>query len=1180
MSDSSTTPTEKELAFARFYQELEEADDKPAVVHRFATEYPPWSAEFRQQAVLGRGIDAPEPAPVEVYPDSVPDFHIVREIGRGGKGVVFEAWQESLKRRVALKIMRVESLPSERERFRREQLILARLHQTHIVPVHTTGQVGPWQYYAMAYIEGAALHHVVRRTAEHATDRARGQTPTLAELAREELASRKSGTNGPAATGTPSTAAAAPWPEARTLTLPTAYWRSVAEILAGAAEAVEHAHRAGVLHRDLKPHNVMVDTSGQSWLIDFGLARGPNDGEAGSVPEASEPQGADGPLTVGPMGTPAYMAPEQWRGGAVNERTDVWGLGVTLYELLTLRPAFSGTDRAELQNRILHAEPAALHRLVKNIPSDLAAICRKALRKEPAERYRTAGEFAADLRRWLNGLPTSVTPLRRSAALWVRRNRGWAAAIAVSLAALLATGGVLVRLNQLAAQEIRNRDRESKLQDAQRIRLTPHANGWSETCWELVRKAAGLRKGDDVRDQSAATLLGLDAKLVKQLNLAGSSAIAFHPDGKRLLMGGYTEQLGEGLKYHTGLLWGGSVDAPTPTNQVGDGPVAFAADGTPLQFVLPTKQRNSFQVWDVARQQALHEFRTADAVSFPIPDGQVPEVDAAVFSADGSLVAVATSSPGHVPRQPSQGTVTVWDVRSGQRLRQISRPATGLALSPDGKLLAVGDGDGTIAVWPLPAGDPLATLQADRVAILGLAFGRSVYRRSPDRTTTAGTGWLLAAGDAGGRVVIWDLEQRTPQAHCRGSYFDIYAVGFSPDGMTLATAGRGTAKLWDVATGRELLDLHGKGCMTGLAWSRDGRKLAVSAISVFGDGGVDVWELENGRGMRTLRGLAGQVSHIVLSPDGKWIAALAHNWQVGLWDTLTGDIRHVIDVPRGLIADNAALAFSGDGRRLAFAAGLQAKTWDVESGRQLGSWDLPPGLADRIAFHSSGKLLLFRMETESGEQYPASNAPPQEFPRIARLRELQGGGELREIRAIKDHNGVIVEVAVAPDGSYFVADGLGVVGAEKRRSINAYDGLTGNLLWSAAQEGKGWGRLMPDPSGKVLVLRRESKLPVFDLVEMPSGKLLDTWSFYVGFIGPAARLYGFQQFEPPYGLRLYRPGNTNPLVTLGLDVQTSSRDAKFNVAGSHVAWGNADGTVLVCDLVEVQKRLAGIGLGW
>ena len=160
MSASPSAPSEKELVFAGYYQDLEVADDKPAVVHRFVAAYPQWAKEFYQQAALEGVIAAPVEEGVEVYPDRVPDFSNLREIGRGGMGVVFEAWQESLQRRVALKIRRGASLPNDQERFRREQLVLAQLHHTHIVPVHTTGQVGPWQYYAMAYIEGAALHHV------------------------------------------------------------------------------------------------------------------------------------------------------------------------------------------------------------------------------------------------------------------------------------------------------------------------------------------------------------------------------------------------------------------------------------------------------------------------------------------------------------------------------------------------------------------------------------------------------------------------------------------------------------------------------------------------------------------------------------------------------------------------------------------------------------------------------------------------------------------------------------------------------------------------------------------------------------------------------------------------------------------------------------------------------------
>src|SRR5947207_448998 len=160
MSDIESTSTEKDSVFDRFYEELAKAEDKPAIVLSFSANYPQWRKEFELQAALEGAIAAQTPVEhVEVYPDSVPDFSNLREIGRGGMGVVFEARQDSLQRRVALKIHRGGSLPTEVARFRREQLILAQLHHTHIVPVHTTGEVGPWHYYAMAYIEGVALHH-------------------------------------------------------------------------------------------------------------------------------------------------------------------------------------------------------------------------------------------------------------------------------------------------------------------------------------------------------------------------------------------------------------------------------------------------------------------------------------------------------------------------------------------------------------------------------------------------------------------------------------------------------------------------------------------------------------------------------------------------------------------------------------------------------------------------------------------------------------------------------------------------------------------------------------------------------------------------------------------------------------------------------------------------------------
>src|SRR5262249_55754094 len=168
---------------------------------------------------------------------------------------------------------------------------------------------------------------------------------------------------------------------------------------------------------------------------------------------------------------------------------------------------------------------------------------------------------------------------------------------------------------------------------------------------------------------------------------------------------------------------------------------------------------------------------------------------------------------------------------------------------------------------------------------------------------------------------VWDLHDRQPRSHCRGSMYGVYAVAFNTDGVTLASCGRNEVKIWDIATGRLLLSLREGNYLVALAYAPDGKRLALGRMDAYTHpGGVDVWEIEDGRGIRTLRGLVGQVGQVIFSPDGARVAALTQAWQVGVWDRVASRLLRRFDVPPGRYTDNAGFAFSQDGRRLAFAA--------------------------------------------------------------------------------------------------------------------------------------------------------------------------------------------------------------------------------------------------------------------
>jgi serine/threonine protein kinase len=366
------------------------------------------------------------------------DFRIVREVGRGGMGIVYEAEQMSLGRRVALKVLPFAgAMDAQRlQRFRTEAQAAAQLQHTNIVPVYFVGHERGVHFYAMQFIEGQSLAKVI------ADLRAGDRQPAAARP--DETVDVSAGQPVPASTAmTPPVAVLST--ECSTKDL--AFFRTVVRLGIQAAEALDHAHQHGVIHRDVKPANLLVDGEGRLWVADFGLAQVHSDTR----------------LTMSGdlVGTLRYMSPEQAlaQHAAIDHRTDIYSLGATLYELLTLEPVFDGSDRQELLRQIAFDEPRPPRRLNRAIPSELETIVLKALEKTPADRYATAQELADDLERFLKDEPIRARrpTLVQRASKWARRHK--AVVVAVSVSALvglvLAVVLLLVSNRQITAEQKR-----------------------------------------------------------------------------------------------------------------------------------------------------------------------------------------------------------------------------------------------------------------------------------------------------------------------------------------------------------------------------------------------------------------------------------------------------------------------------------------------------------------------------------------------------------------------------------------------------------------------------------------------------------------------------------------------------------------------------------------------------
>ena len=306
------------------------------------------------------------------------EFQLLKEIGRGGMGIVYEAEQISLQRRVALKVLPFAAAIDAKHvlRFKNEALAAGMLNHPHIVPVYSVGNERGVHFYSMQLVEGQSLAALISELRQQAAGKL-GHLPTQAVLGshcstdslfHRELSSQHAGREG-------------------------RYYRTAATLMLQSAEALHHAHESGIVHRDIKPANLLVDLSGQIHITDFGLAQIRS--EVGLTRTGDTP------------GTVRYMSPEQAAGklAIVDHRTDIYSLGATFYELLTLTPIFSGHDVQELLAQVFNVDPQPLRRLDSSIPEELEIIVLKATSKSPDDRFLTAGDLASDLRRYLSNEP-------------------------------------------------------------------------------------------------------------------------------------------------------------------------------------------------------------------------------------------------------------------------------------------------------------------------------------------------------------------------------------------------------------------------------------------------------------------------------------------------------------------------------------------------------------------------------------------------------------------------------------------------------------------------------------------------------------------------------------------------------------------------------------------------------
>jgi WD40 repeat protein len=1055
------------------------------------------------------------------------DFRIIREIGRGGMGVVYEAEQVSLGRHVALKVMPRQMLADHQTkwRFQREAKAAAKLHHSNIVPVFGVGEHDGLPYYVMQFIPGLGLDEVLKelqrlqpgKAASSTSGQARGElrverkdnsaaaiasslltghfTPAAdkgddASAARIDSTvtyapSTPTGSPGSEATGSPDRTPVGgrtsdPFsPSSSSVVLSGmgrqsggkqhTYWQSVAQIGVQVADALEYAHRHGIRHRDIKPSNLLLDATGTVWVADFGMAKvddQQNLTQTGDV-----------------LGTPRYMPPEAFDGKA-DASGDVYSLGLTLYELLAFRPAFDARDRHRLLKQVTTAEPTRLDRLNRQIPRDLVTIVHKAIDRDPAHRY-SAAELAADLRRFIDDEPIHarrVSPAERFLR-WRRHNPAVASLLAVVAVLLVGVAAVslIAAFHIAGARDEATRNAQAALEAreneiAQRKLAEDKA---LESRQRLVR--LHVANGERLLDEG--DLLGALPWLTEALQL--DTAEGPRAESHRTRLAAVLAQAPR-----LGQVWYHEQEVEY---------AAFSPDG---RRVVTASMDHTARVWDAV---------TGEAITPPLRHAQL--VWKAAFSPDGRRVVTASQD----------GTARVWDASSGEPVSPALPHRTSVidaSFSSDGRRVVTGGTDGMARVWDAATGEPVTPPLQHASWLYSAEFspdGRHVVTASEDQTAQV---WDATTGDRVGPAL----------KHAAAVKY----AAFSPDSRLVVTASEDrTARVWEAATGQPVgkpLE-HGDRVIRAV-FSPDGQFVSTGSY----DRRARVWEVATGRMVGSPVKHRNSVQYASFSPDGRYLVTASNDHTARVWEVATGEavtppLRHNFLVTSAF--------FSPDGGRVLTASGDgTARVWEIVGRGEASPTFRHDSVASFVAFSSDGRSLLTASTDGTARVWSAASGQPVTGP----LR----------------HDKAVLHACFSPDGRR-------VLTASADHTARVWEVATGQPLTPRLMHDGGVVQGTFSPEGnQVLTVSRDGAVQVWNAL---TGELL----------GPRRDLRGRLQgaWFSPDGSRLVTAGHdgnakvwdvaTGALLTAALQHEGAIEEASFSPDGRKVVTASADHSACVWD---------------